>query len=98
MQKRDAHAELLFFQSKPRENGRNIVGQQLPTFLHAKILTGFRLCPTAPKNMQQSVEKDATFNIQECWELLANDIASICAGLKPIAFLSFLANVAVIVA
>ena len=48
--------------------------------------------------MQESVEKAATFNIQQCWKSLANDIASICAGLKPIAFLSFLADVAVIIA
>lgn len=40
--------------------------------------------------MQQSVEKDAAFNIQQCWELLANDIASICTGLKPIAFTTIL--------
>ena len=48
--------------------------------------------------MQQSVEKDATFNIQQCWELLANDIAPICTKLKPIALLSFLADFAVVVA
>ena len=49
--------------------------------------------------MQQSVEKDAAFlNIQQCWELLANDIASICKKLKPIAFVSFLADLAVVVA
>ena len=55
--------------------------------LHAKSLTGFKPSATTSKNMQQSVEKDAAFlNIQQCWELLANDIASICTGLKPIAF------------
>ena len=45
--------------------------------------------------MQQSVEKDPAF---KCWELLANDIASICTKLKPIAFVSFLADLAVVIA
>ena len=33
-----------------------------------KSLTGFKLC--------------ATCNIQQCWELLANNVASFCTGLK----------------
>ena len=31
--------------------------------------------------MQQGVQTDATRNIQHCWELLPNNVASICAGL-----------------
>ena len=43
----------------------------------AKGLTG--LCAT---KLQQSVETDATHsNIQQCWELLANNVASVCTGL-----------------
>ena len=32
--------------------------------------------------MQQGVQTDATFNIQQCWELLANNVASVFTGLK----------------
>jgi len=32
--------------------------------------------------MQQGVQTDATCNIQQSWELLANDVASVCTGLK----------------
>ena len=34
--------------------------------------------------MQQGVEMDATYNIQQCRELLANNVASVCTGLKRI--------------
>ena len=33
--------------------------------------------------MQQGVQMDATCNIQQCWELLANNVASICMGPNP---------------
>ena len=36
---------------------------------------------TASNNMQQGVQTDATCNIQHCWELLANNVASVCTGL-----------------
>ena len=32
--------------------------------------------------MQQDVQTDATCNIQQCWELLANNVASVCTGRK----------------
>ena len=32
--------------------------------------------------MQQGVQTDATCNIQQCWELLANKVASFCTGSK----------------
>ena len=32
--------------------------------------------------MQQGVQTDGTRNIQQCWELLANNVASVCTGLK----------------
>ena len=47
-----------------------------------KSLTGFKLSATTSNNMQQGVQKDATCNIQQCWELLANNVASVCTGLK----------------
>ena len=31
--------------------------------------------------MQQGVQTDATCNIQQCWELLANNVASVCTRL-----------------
>ena len=47
-----------------------------------KSLTGFKLCPTTSNNMQQGLQTDATCNIRQCWELLANNVASVCTGLK----------------
>ena len=38
---------------------------------------------TTSNNMQQGVQMDATCNIQQCWELLANNVASICMGPNP---------------
>ena len=32
--------------------------------------------------MQQGVQTDATFNIQQCWELLANNVMSVWTGLN----------------
>ena len=43
-----------------------------------KSLTGFKLCATTRNNMQQGVQTDATCNIQQCWELLVNNVASVC--------------------
>ena len=47
--------------------------QTLPNNSHA----------TTRNNMQQGVQTDATCNIEQCWELVANNVASICTGLKP---------------
>ena len=33
-------------------------------------------------NMQQGVQTDTTHNIQQCWDLLAKNIASVCPGLN----------------
>ena len=41
----------------------------------------FKLCATTHNNMQQGVQTDATRNIQQCWELLANNVASVCKGI-----------------
>ena len=32
--------------------------------------------------MQQGVQMDTTHNIQQCWDLLANNVASIAQGLR----------------
>ena len=32
--------------------------------------------------MQQGVQMDVTCNIEQCWELLANNVASVCTRLK----------------
>ena len=56
-----------------------VVSQQCCVRLHgAKSLTGFKLCATTSNNMQQDVQTDATCNIQQCWELLVNNVASVC--------------------
>ena len=47
--------------------------QQCCVRLHGpKRLTAFN-CTTTPNNMQHGVHTDATCNIQQCWELLANN-------------------------
>ena len=64
----------------------------LPTKLGSWLnsLTGFQ---PFPNNSQQhatdiqqhattGVQTDATCNIQQCWELFANNIASVCKGLN----------------
>ena len=43
-----------------------------------KSLTRFKLCATTRNNMQQGVQTEATCNIQQCWELLVNNVASVC--------------------
>ena len=58
-----------------------VVSQQCCVRLHgAKSLafTGFKLCATTFNNMQQGVQTYATFNIQQCWGLLINNVASVC--------------------
>ena len=40
----------------------------------AESLNGF--------NMQKDVQTGATCNIQQCWELSANNVVSACSGLK----------------
>ena len=47
-----------------------------------KSLNGFKLCAKTPNNMQQGVQTDATCNIQQCWELLVNIVASVFTGLN----------------
>ena len=37
---------------------------------------------TTHNNMQQAVQTDVTWNVQQCWEFLANNVASVYAGLK----------------
>ena len=46
-----------------------------------KSLTSFKLCATTSSNLQQGVQTGATCNIPQCWELLANNVASVCTGL-----------------
>ena len=76
----------------PKNVGR--VVQTDPTLLrYASAITEEKKCwellaekfdrfQTLLNNMQQGVQTDATCNIQQCWELLANNVASVCTGLK----------------
>ena len=43
-----------------------------------KSLTGFKLCATTSNNIQQHATADARCNIQQCWELLVSNVASVC--------------------
>ena len=59
-----------------------------PHCLRTLSLTGFKLCATTPSetgitcsNIQQGVPTEATCNIQQRWELLATNVASVCTGL-----------------
>ena len=75
--------------------GPNNVGRAVqtdPTLLrYASAITEQKKCwellaetfdqfQTLRNNMQQVVETDATCNIQQCWELLANNVASVLHG------------------
>ena len=42
-----------------------------------------------PSNMQQRVQTDATFKIQQCGKLLANNVASVCRGALLVVFYSY---------
>ena len=33
--------------------------------------------------MQQGVQTDTAYNIQQCWEMMANYVASVFTGLQP---------------
>jgi len=57
-------------------NKRNVGSRWL------KSLTCFKLCVNTSNHMQQGVQTDATCNIQQCWELLANNVASVCKRLQ----------------
>ena len=68
---------------------QNIVGQTvlgvdafICTWLNVWTVSNFaQQLPTTHNNMQQGVQTDATCNIQQCWELLANEGASIYTGI-----------------
>ena len=46
------------------------------------VLNFVQQLPKTCNNKQQGVQTDAACNIQHCWELLANNVTSICKGLK----------------
>ena len=77
--------------------GPNNVGRAVqtdPTLLrYASAITEQKKCwellaekfdryQTLRNDMQQGVQTDTTCNIQQFWELLANNVASVCMGLK----------------
>ena len=77
--------------------GPNNVGRAVqtdPTLLrHASAITEQKKCwellaekfdqyQTLRNNMQQGVQTDTRCNIQQFWELLANNVASVCTGFK----------------
>ena len=55
---------------KPRTNVRNIVGQELPTFQTGQTLSYVKTDSTSLANNSQH------------WESLANNVESVCKGLK----------------
>ena len=57
-----------------------------------KSLTGFKLCATTSNNMQQGVQTDETCNILQCWDLLANNVASVCTQPREHPFLRNLSD------
>ena len=70
-------------------NGSNIVALRFGDHGTKEMLgvVGWKVWPvsnfaqqhaTTSNNMQQGVQTDATCNIQQCWELLVNNVASVC--------------------
>ena len=71
-------------------NGSNIVALRFGDHATKKEVlgvVGWKVWPvsnfaqqhaTTSNNMQQGVQTDATCNIQQCWELLVNNVASVC--------------------
>ena len=45
------------------------------------LLSYVQTVATTPNNTQQGVQTEATCNIQQCWDLIANNVASVCTGL-----------------
>ena len=62
-------------------NGSNIValrfGDQGTKKCWELLTEKFDRFQTLRNNMQQGVQTDGTCNIQKCWELLANNVASV---------------------
>ena len=87
---------MVFFVLKAHANGRNksqhccvllgVFGQQCCARLYGpKNLTGFKLCGTSANKCQHccgSMQTDVTCWAQHCRVLLANNVASVCMGLK----------------
>ena len=71
--KRIQHCCATFRRSRNKTNGGSC---------WLKSLTGFKLCAITSNNMQQGVQTDATSNIQQCLELLVNNVASVCTQPK----------------
>ena len=76
---------------KPHANGRNIVGQQLPTLLMlhvASVCTPCCMllqivgsyCTKFETRQTFSFKQNECNNSQQCWELLANNVVSIFTG------------------
>ena len=75
-------------------NGSNIVALRFGDHGTKEMLgvVGWKLWPvsnfaqqhatTTSNNMKQGVQTDATCNIQQCWKLLANNVASVSTGPK----------------
>ena len=53
---------------------------------YVQLLTDFKLCATTAINTQQhatqGLQTDAPCNIQQCWKLLDNNVASVCKELQ----------------
>ena len=79
-------------------NGTNIFALRFGDHGTKKMLgvVGWKVWPvsnfaqqhaTTSNNMQQGVQTDVTCNIQQCWELLVNNVASVCT--QPYSFFMF---------
>jgi len=47
-----------------------------------KVKFGFKLFSTTPNNMPKGVQIDATYNIQQCWELLQHRTGTSCSHIE----------------
>ena len=62
----------------PNIGGRRMLG--VVVSLLVVVCKRMQQLPTTRSNKQQGVQTDATRRIQQCWELLANNVASVCRG------------------
>ena len=66
---------------KPRANGRNIVGQQLPTLLDVTCCVRLHTLLRVVGSCGAKFETSQTFSYVQTDATTPNNVASVCAGL-----------------
>ena len=71
----------------PNIGGRRMLGVVVSVLV--VVCKRMQQLPTTRSNKQQGVQTDATCKIQQCWELLANNVASDCRGALVVSYSYF---------